>query len=112
LGKIDLTDITEEKKANFFLQGYQKTVNGFQGLRQAGEVHFSVRSDPDPSGSLSLRTVFGGMSIRTRCVRRHIARVQLSPEGVSFIPRSFSISHAEAEDEMSPFAPPEGGVII
>jgi hypothetical protein len=39
-------------------------------------------------------------------------RVLLSPGGVRFTPRSFSISHAEAEDEISPFAPPEGGVII
>jgi hypothetical protein len=92
--------------------GHQKTVNGFQGLRQAGEVLFSVRSDPDPSGSLSLRTVFGGMSIRTRCVRRHIEGVPFSPGGVRFTPRSFSISHAEAEDEISPFALPEGGAII
>jgi hypothetical protein len=91
---------------------HQKTVNGFQGLRQAGEVYSSVRSDPDPSGSLSLRTVFGGMSIRTWCVRGHIMRVLFSPGGVRFTPRSFSISHAEAEDEISPFAPPEGGVII
>ncbi|MGA1821890.1 MAG: hypothetical protein ACMUIG_05130 [Thermoplasmatota archaeon] len=52
------------------------------------------------------------MSIRTRCVRRHIEEVLLSPGGVRFTPRSFSISHAEAEDEISPFAPPEGGVII
>jgi hypothetical protein len=52
------------------------------------------------------------MSIRTRCVRRHIEEVLLSPGGVRFTPRSFSISHAEAEDEISPFAPPGGGVII
>jgi hypothetical protein len=74
-------------------------------------VLFSVRSDPDPSESLSLRTVFGGMSIRTRCVRRHIEEVWLSPGGDRFTSRSFSISHAEAEDEISPFTPPEGGVI-
>jgi hypothetical protein len=70
-----------------------------------------VRSDPNLSGSLSLRTVFGGMSIRTRCVRRHIERVLLSPGGDRFTLRSFSISHAEAEDEISPFPPPERGVI-
>jgi hypothetical protein len=51
------------------------------------------------------------MSIRTRCVRRHIEEVLLSPGGDRFTSRSFSISHAEAEDEISPFAPPEGGVI-
>jgi hypothetical protein len=52
------------------------------------------------------------MSIRTRCVRRRKEGVLHSPEGDRFTPRSFSISHAEAEDEISPFAPPEGGVTI
>jgi hypothetical protein len=56
--------------------------------------------------------VFGGISNRTRCTRRRIEGVLLSPEGNRFTPRSFSISHAEAEDEISPFTPPEGGVII
>jgi hypothetical protein len=86
-----------------------RTVSGASGKP---EGRFSVSSDPDLSGPLSLRTVFGGISNRTRCTRRRIEGVLLSPEGNRFTPRSFSISHAEAEDEISPFTPPEGGVII